>query len=60
MLEYLYKELAWKHTIVREEYYYYEWVIKIHVEGIDPFTDDEYNISRYNEFIIRIKFLPNI
>jgi len=30
------------------------------VEGINPFIDDEYNISRYNESIIRIKLLPSI
>ena len=57
-LEHLYQEYTWEHQKHPEDFYDYEWVIHIYIEGIDEFIDNEYNIFEYDDSIIRIKFLP--
>jgi hypothetical protein len=42
----------------RGEYWDYEWVIRIYVNNYDVFTDGKYNITKYDESIIRVQFLP--
>ena len=40
------------------EFFDYEWIIHIYVKGIDEFNDEIHNIREYNDFIIRLGFLP--
>ena len=40
------------------EYWDYEWVIRIYVNNYDVFVNDKYNITEYDESIIRVQFLP--
>ncbi|MHA2008200.1 MAG: hypothetical protein ACW980_12860, partial [Promethearchaeota archaeon] len=49
------KEYSYK---IEGEFYDYEWVIRIYVEDVDEITSSEYNIEKYNEFFIRLGFLP--
>lgn len=57
-IEHLYEEYFYEHQKNPDEFYDYEWVVRIYVEGIDEFTDERYNIHEYSDFISRIKFLP--
>ena len=57
-IEHLYEEYFYEHQKNPDEFYDYEWVVRIYVEGIDEFTDERYNIHEYSDFFSRIKFLP--